>query len=259
MYVAPIKNNNNCNISFNGNMRVYKVKQNGIYRDVFQSTCMCRQDLDWGKFIRFLSLHFKKCEHVNIHNTACSDGSESFWLVSAMKLILQKGAEKFMPVMATDRDAYIIKVAKKALVNATDDNLSSIKKYFPQGNPFMKQSDKKLKIAGDHIYYDVKTFEIDKEIQKNIIFEKRIVVDELNKIEDNSNTVFLARNVFPYLKPEERKTVCKLAGEKLKKDSVFVIGDADYIAKAPELLEQNGFSEVISNHYNSLERVFVKK
>ena len=103
---------------------------------VSNSTNFFRNDLPWGYIAEILDTHFPDGK-VNIHNFACSDGSETFSLI--MALIEQLGEEKakrFFPIIASDCDSEIIKIAQSGKIKATFQDIEEFEcfgnteKYF---------------------------------------------------------------------------------------------------------------------------------
>ena len=102
------------NVSFKSNARFYRLPS-GDGMETF--TYFFREDLPWKKFIPFIKEHFNKAKKVNVINAACSDGTESFSFIIALKEILKgENYNKFLPVKAYDIDNEILRAANSGYV-----------------------------------------------------------------------------------------------------------------------------------------------
>ena len=86
-----------------------------------------RGDLPWGDLGKIFHETFEKKPKVNIINSACSDGSESFSIVMALKEAFPRHLwDKFLPIKAFDFNQDLIINAKRGVV-AVDDELVAAK------------------------------------------------------------------------------------------------------------------------------------
>ena len=198
-----------------------------IYRN---DTSMFRSDIrNWDKLVDYLENKFQKAEKVNVYCLASSAGDEPYSL--AIKLIEklgEDGAEKYFPIIASDYDEKIIKMAKDGYLPIFDDDIDKInlhtngkiKKYFDiaeNGPDYIKDMD---------ITYDC-LMKV-KPILRNKINFSVADATEKCKVVKPDNTIILARNFWPYLKGEDKRI--KLANELYKnlgENSVVVVGSFD--------------------------------
>lgn len=206
---------------------------------VSNSTDFFRPDLPWNNLGKIFNKHFPEGK-VNIHNFACSDGSETYSLIiSLIEQLGEKEAQRFFPIQASDVDCEIIRMANSGKINATDYDIIAIKNQIKDGDI--------------NKYFDVTSLGYNKNIlapkeilTKNVIFETLAMDEGLDKLKKGNN-IILARNFWKYLSPESlTKTSWKLR-EKCDKSTLLLIGKFDLTkgGSIPLHLAELGF-----DHYN---------
>lgn len=225
--------------SFGSNGRVTYDDEGRVNRNV---TDMFRNDLgcDWEIFAKSLGKNFCEKDKVNVICQACSDGSEPYTLaISLLKYLGEDGAKKFFPIIAKDFDEKILKGPKKGLVNLSKEDIEQFKKRNIDFDKYFEKSEEKLEIDNDFDKSPKETYRAKEILQKNIIFEQGNVFDDLEALNDDSNTVFLFRNAMWYLYPDwdTIDRFLNLVGEKLKPGSVFASGETQ-LACEPNYIEE---------------------
>ena len=204
-------------------------------------TYFFRDDLEWGSFARYLNLHFKNTDKVNIYNAACSDGTEPFTLVMTLLTTLGKEkSEKFFPIEAFDLNTRLVKKAKTGEIHFLPGLYGVIDflnlKFRTLFGDTRFLSYKKQKHGG----FGVK---MNDDVRRMVNFRVGNVISKVRNIE-GENTVFLCRNMWMYLTEAERIKLAEKLGQNLKKNSVVVLGQYDLSnSNARKLLLKNGFEE----------------
>lgn len=204
-------------------------------------TYFFRDDLEWGCFARYLNLHFKDADRVNIYNAACSDGTEPFTLImSLLKVNGKEKSEKFFPIEAFDLNTRLVKKAKTGEIHFLPGLYGVIDflnlKFRTLFGDTRFLSYKKQKHGG----FGVK---MNDDVRRMVNFRVGNVISKVRNIE-GENTVFLCRNMWMYLTAAERIKLAEKLGQNLKKNSVVVLGQYDLSnSNARKLLLKNGFEE----------------
>lgn len=198
-----------------------------IYRN---DTSMFRQDIrNWDKFVDYLNKKFKNTDRVNIYCLASSAGDEPYSL--AIKLIEKLGekeAERYFPIIASDYDEKIIRMAKDGYLPIMDEDIDAINlhtngrigKYFDIAQK-MPEYIKDMDILFDCL------MQVKPIIRDKVKFSVGDAAEKC-KIINPDNTIILARNFWPYLRGEDKRI--KLANElykKLGKNSAVIVGNYD--------------------------------
>ena len=223
------KNNTHMPASFKSNSRTYKSNypaDSKMAGEPFKVKCFTfsmRGTIDWNYFPHVLDDKFKNKEKVNVYSLGCSDGSEAYsFAISFLEELRPDRAKKFLPILASDKDDVIIDFAQQGFWNLAEYESKSEKL-----KNYIKPHSEKMHIPDDEADIETKTYVVDDTLRKSVVFEKGLILDKLNSIEDDSNTVVLCKNVFLYMTLSEIAQVAKIAGEKLKKGSLFIIGESD--------------------------------
>lgn len=222
-----IKNNNTNlnNLSFGTTSRAGFLSNTVDYMYA-TDTNMFRKDLDWIKFANFLNKNFENKDKVNVICQACSDGSEAYTMAIALiETLGEHGAQKFFPIKAKDIDVHNIQNAKTGLINLTGDDIEKFKKLNINFNKYFTTTDEKLKFRDDRHEGEVKTYKVNPILKECVTFDRDFLENDANSMDDESNTVFLCRNVLPYLGRYDAPKVIKTLGENLKIGSVLALGD----------------------------------
>lgn len=220
---------------FKGYDRTVKDENNFIVHR--NTTRMYRQDICWQDFADFLEDYFHGQNQVKVYSFACSDGSEPYSLVTALKS-RTSNPNKFFPVMASDYDSEIIKQAKKGRYELSASEFDSMRKVTNNswGNYFN--------------LIDSRTIEPNGKTKSCVQFKTEDIMDGLDSLQKGPK-VIMARNFWPYLKGGDKEAVIKKLKEKMDKDSILVIGafDQDEIKFDRELISR-GFKEVEYTDYD---------
>lgn len=235
------------NLSFESNRRKYYI---GPFRDVvYTQTEMNRRDVDFENLARFMIKEFADKPKVNIYSLACSDGSEPYSLAICLKEVGGKNIEKFFPIIASDKDGVIINSASRGIINVTDDEFKSfnydLSKYLTQT--------KKRSIPADSLDDLTKTYVVSEDLRKDVNFEQKTILQQLNNINNEQPNVILCRNVLNYLGGKEEElyhvnAICK----KLANKDILVIGDYDRGLHVIKTIENQGFKKIFSNVFQKL-------
>jgi chemotaxis methyl-accepting protein methylase len=244
--VLPCKN-----LSFGSNSGAYRCPDGnlmGTYTNMF------RADLDWEVFTNFLVKHFKNKDKVQLIQFASSDGSEAYTQVISLLEQHKKDANKFLPINAYDINDKIYKIAKSGFINLNDCDMLKIKERNININKYFKKTDKTIHIPNDSLLDDkfhktnFQAYEVSNPLKNSVKFHKGDMFDVLKDCDDNSNTVILCRNVLDYLSDREIDRFTTYAAYKLKKGSLFVIGEIDN-PKIDNMLKIKGFIQIMPNVY----------
>lgn len=211
---------------------------------VAQYTIFLREDLDWKSFVRLLAQKYRNVAKVNIHNMACSDGSEPVSLMSAIIYFDKLLAAKCFPINASDKDPVIIGKAKSGVYNTDDKDIHRINMTLGHYSEYFEMQ------KPDTCFFPF-ALKLKPEYTKNIEFKQADLFQALENLQPQNN-VILCRNVLPYLPENQRETFVKELAKRLDSTSLVVIGSFDNGHKIDELLKANGFK-----HYE-LENVYAK-
>lgn len=223
MNISPVKN---YNLSFcANNVNYLRSTIDGRRKYACCYTRMFRSDLDWNLLSYYLENKYKNAQKVNVLNAACSDGSEPYSIVMALKKNLEDDALKFFPIDAFDYNERIIAGAKRGLVNFSlmdyayfiHQGINHEDYFEPVKNPLYSNSI-------EYTLYQAKD-----NLRENVNFRLGEILNVLSKMDDKTpNTVLLCRNMIPYLSFKERNALFDLISKKLGKNSTVVFGAYDY-------------------------------
>ncbi len=245
----PNRYNNYCN--FTSSMRVTRANGNVTNRNW---TTFFREDLDWNRFADNLIDRFRADKKVNIYCLACSDGSEPYTL--AMLLISKlgkKNAEKFFPIIASDKDKIILKKPIQGKLNVSEQDLLMINGFTRSHySQFITKTGQK-RLCQNIMTYPAKINNI---LKDSVVFKNIDANEALNEINKNENNVIFARNFLQYLSPQnEQQNFVKLLTNKLKNKSLFAGGDSDYdILRSFDMFKSKIKQTVIENCYEKNNR-----
>lgn len=240
-------------MNFNYNQTYYN---NNIYAPNFTSSCrevynelgklthrndtsLFRSDLgDWNKFAEYIGNKFKNCDKANIYSLSCSAGDEVYSL--AMKLIDKYGekeAEKFFPIIATDYDHNIIKMAKNGYLPMFAEDVDMINRQTKgKFDEYFKELDEVPQIVdniGMEMFADYDFIvKVKDKLRNKIKFNVADATKECKLVEPD-NSIVMARNFWPYLKDENsRISLAENLYKRLGKNSAVVIGKFDDTSNA---------------------------
>ena len=188
-----------------------------LYRNY---TRLFRSDMNWDMLVQYIS---KDEKPKKIYCYACSDGSEPYSLALAIIMKLgYKEAKKYFPIIAKDRDDYIIEKAKSGFINVTEDDklrLMSIRN-FP-----IKKFLTETNLSAENDRYSI--YKINDILKECIIFSTGDLIEDAKSL-DFDNSILMFRNVWPYLDAQEQIKLIKTLSNKFNKSSSLVIGNYDY-------------------------------
>ena len=210
-----------------------------FHRDVVSKPLFCKEkllyrndtsffrDCDfWPKLSDYLIKKYKDVPKVNVYSYGCSEGSEPYTFIMSMVSKLGENAKKFFPVIAKDRDFFVINLAKsrdwyflkdeeKAVINANTRSCF---------NRFFKEIDSNYVFVTDELY-------------DNVNFSVADINKDYKKISPKNSIVFV-RNFWPYLKDNDaRQKLLNNLYKQLDKDSMIIIGLFDKMGTNYEIID----------------------
>ncbi len=218
------------------------------------NTWLFRDDIDWTELSIYEKQHFKDKKKVNMVQFACSDGSEAYTqIISLIENNPSADDKKFFPIKAFDIDPEVIKAAKSKLLKTITFDTASLYMNTDNYDKYFKESDKKLDIKNDINFESSKTLKVADILTDKVVFENADMYKVLAKMEDDSNTILLCRNILGYFDENKIKNFIKLVSEKLKQGSLFLIGELDSAQTSTEkYLKENGFVSVMKHVFKKL-------
>ena len=258
MKITPFISNNNIysqkseknSPAFGTTHRYYK-NANGEFGT---NTWPFRDDIDWKALSEYEKKHFKNKQKVNLVQFASSDGSEAYTqIISLIENNPSADDKKFFPIKAFDIDPEVVKAAQSRLLNTMTFDRVSLQMNTENYDKYFKETGKKLDIKDDIKFDSVKTLEVSKILTDKVVFENADMYKVLAKMEDNSNTILMCRNILGYFDDNKIENFIKLVAEKLKKGSLFLIGEHDTrISFTERYLGENGFTKVMKHVFKKL-------
>jgi len=203
------------------------------------TTNFFRNDIkDWDAFSKYLTTKFKD-KKTNIYCYACSDGSEPYSI--AMMLLSKLGVKKaqnFFPIIAKDKDKFILKRAQKGLVELQSIDIGQIDKFtkHPASDFF-----ETIRDSDDLFCENFGLSELKSDFKKTVIFQKANILKDVPNIKKD-NSVVIFRIAWPYMSEWKRNILLKKLHRQLGENSILVIAQWDfYKCKLEEPLKKNGF------------------
>lgn len=201
-------------------------------------TTFFRNDFPWDNIsdILFESYPFGK---VNIHNYACSDGSEAYSLaISLIENLGEEEAKRFFPIKASDVDGEVIDFANSGKILASLDDMRKICNHIKDGN-IGKYFDFKKTGCTTWILSPKKI------LRDNVEFECCDISDGLKSINKDENNVILCRNFWKYLSTDKIAYISRELKKIASANSKIIIGnfDRDYKEDIPYFLKELGFEQ----------------
>ena len=211
-------------------------------------TNMNRTDLDWNKFAKFLADRFNREKEIKINLFGCSDGSEVYTLMLAIKKLPQEIANKFK-IFASDISEKMIKTAKNGEILLHDKDLN----FLEQNNGmeyFLLDSDKEVKEMRGIKFYP---YSVRDDLTKSISYSVKDVREAVRS-EDYSSQVFMFRNGWTYNTLDEQDKIAKNLRKNSDEKTLVVIGQSDlFKSDANRALQDNGFKGIESEIFNPSE------
>ena len=223
-----------CRQSFRSCARQYISDRSDYWaNDVLTTTCLFRSDINWQTLMDIVQRNFANKQQVNTYSLASSDGSEAYtFAMMVLDRIPKEQQSKYFPIIASDIDDEVIRVANSGLINLTfqdlvtaEEILSKPKNYFEYVGDAMPIENNK---AFQQKYFDdYCTYRPIPELAETIKFEKSDMLDKLKNLDDKGNSIIFCRNVMMYLKPDYLSELIQTIYKKLKSGSLLVIGRFD--------------------------------
>lgn len=268
MRIMPVNTYQTQKPDFKSCFRIYSSKSlnnNCFGKDTIRtSTNLFREDLDWFGLAVFAKKHFAQKDKVNVCSLACSDGSEAYtFAISLIENLPAEIFQKFLPIKASDIDSKVINFTKRKRINIEPiEFFLPGKRYECDLGKYFIDRKASVVLSGDANSETDMIFSY-KPIPKladAVTFHKSDILTEINKLEDDGNSIIMCRNVFPYLNENYIDEVLNCAKNKLKKGSLFVIGDYDSHANIEPKLHKNGFYQplTLKSRFINCENVFEK-
>jgi len=187
---------------------------------------MFRTDLNWIKFAKYLGMHFKDSKKVNVICQACSDGSEPYTLALALIHSLgDESAKKFLPIKAGDIDTMnFSNFIERGLINLTKDDIEKFKINGIDFNKYFSNSIEQIRMYDDAFNKEVQTYKANPNLRQFVNFRKQYLENDASSLVDNSNTIFLCRNVLPYIGSYDARKVIYNLGKNMKNGSILSLG-----------------------------------
>lgn len=184
------------------------------------STSFFRRDLDWKTIGETFDKQFPKGK-VNIYDFACSDGSEAFSLIIALiEQLGEKKASRFFPIIASDIDDEIIKMATSGQIMAKEEDLLAMQNIIKDEN--VKKYFRITELGGGRYLLSPKEI-----LTKNVIFKKEGISTGLEEVQKDENNIILARNFWKYLSREDIANASWKLGQKINSKTLVIIGNFD--------------------------------
>lgn len=215
-------------------------------------TTFFRNDFPWDNIsdVLFESFPF---DNVNIHNFACSDGSEAYSLaISLIENLGEKEAKRFFPIKASDVDNEIIELANSRKILASLDDIKKISKHIKDKN-IGKYFVYKKASCTTWILYPKKI------LTDNVEFTCCDMSDGLKDIDKSENNVVLCRNFWKYLSIDKIAYISRELKKIANTNFKIIIGnfDKDYEGNIPYFLKELGFEQ--ENQDNIYENILTIK
>lgn len=259
MQITSFLHNNNAlynkkpqkSLSFGTTQRHY-INSDGD--EIGTNTWMFRDDIEWARLAKYEKKHFKDKDKVNIVQFASSDGSEAYTkIISLIENNPSPDDGKFFPIRAYDIDPEVIKAAKSKMLNTIMFDRMTLQMNTENYDKYFTESGKKLDIKDDIHDAKVKTLKVSDILTDKVVFENKDMYKVLAKIEDNSNTVLMCRNILGYFDEHKIEDFVKRVSDKLKSNSLFLIGDHDKrISFIERYLGENGFVNIMKNVFKKI-------
>lgn len=196
---------------------------------IMTTSNLFRYDQDWNRLMKYIFWNFVNEKKISICSFACSDGSEPLSYALYLHNKMPKSFySKYIPIIASDIDPEMIKIAKSGKINLSKYDFENMDKYIKNANLYFTPKGEPIKIS-NNIYEHEKSYAIDPDIMEMMTFKKSDMLTEVKQLKEDENYIVNIRNVFPYLKQNYRDEVLKTLSQKLKSGNIFVYGHYDYL------------------------------
>ncbi len=211
-----------------------------------------RTDINWSKFAEFMAQRFANKPEIKINLFGCSDGSEVYTLMLAIKSLPQKIAEKFK-IFASDISEKMIMTAKNGEILLHDNDIAFLEKNNAM-EFFAEDAKSDIKIMrGENFYPHI----VKEDLRKNIEYSTKDV-RKAAESENFSGEVFMFRNGWTYNTLEEQDKIAKNLNKNCDEKTLVVIGQSDlFKSDANRALQDNGFKGIETDVFNPSETDYV--
>ena len=235
-------------------------KEDNVKMVVSNSTHFFRKDISWNNLGKIFKKQFPK-GNVKIYDFACSDGSEAYSIIIAlMEQLGQKEAQRFLPIIASDYDEEIIRMANSGKIAIGDDEISKVEGMIKNG-----RIEKYFTVHETASGIVLSPKEI---LSKNVVFKKENITEGLDEINQDENNIIFCRNFWKYLPLKDLLDASWKLKEKLNDKTLVSIGDFDIdrFGNAPSFVSNSGLrlhneylSDNIYSYNKNLENRIVSK
>ncbi len=204
---------------------------------------------NWDEFKKVVRDNFENTPKVNVYNFACSDGSETYSLATALIDEFKEDSDKFFPIKASDLDSEMVKRASSGLVACSSDDIIRMRYNLSKDT---HQSFETFKTQNPFDFRYKYYFRANDDLRSKIEFSQGDVEEEITKIAPENNLI-LCRNFWPYLGKKKATKVLTELLQKLDKTSIVAIGSFDKTVPYIEpIFIENGFLEISPNVYKKM-------
>ncbi|MBQ9149532.1 hypothetical protein IJX73_01240 [bacterium] len=212
-------------------------KSSGVGVKVSNYTSFLRGDLHWNGIGEKLKQEFPKGK-VNVYDFACSDGSEAYSLIIALKEQLgDEEAQRFFPIHASDVDSQIIKMAKSGKIHANRNDIVKLTRLIKDRN-IEKYFDYEIINSSDCVLYPKEC------LSDNVTFQCEDIETGLSQVK-KSNSLIMCRNFWKYLSPRKMAQVSMALRNAIDDSSRVVIGNFDKdFSSIPFFMKELGMKQI---------------
>ncbi len=209
------------------------------YRELVNSheTYFFRYDINWLAFRDYLNERFSKHPKIDTFVYGCSDGSEPYSLSMVIQSMVDN-SDKFFPIKAFDID--------EGLILKNNEHKNSAKITY---SDFLRMRDLFQKSDKDYSSYvfrdDFDNYYCSYKTTKQVEFKCSNIIEDIKKMNFQNPVLFMCRNMWPYVDPQEYNQFAKSLYSKLPEGSSVVIGDFDY--KGNKFFGTNSFPKALLN------------
>lgn len=218
-------------------------------------TELFRPDMNWIELIKVIEDNFKNTEKVNTYCLACSDGSETYSTIIGLKEY-GEDADKYFPIISIDNDPVVIESALSRRINLTQDdfkrlgkNVDSEAKYFTDKKKRMLMPDES---PSEYMTFYMNSYKPSKCLRENAIFLNGDILETIQELQDEGNTLIFCRNVMPYLTNTYQMNLFNTLLKKLKPGSIFIAGGFDRSTILANSLEFHSLEGNIHKNFQKL-------
>jgi len=244
---------NQINPNFGTTTRFYKLP-NG--KEIGNYSWMFRDDIDWKAFARFQTQHFKDKNKVNVIQIGSSDGSEAYTYIISLLESGSKDIEKFFPILGFDLDDKIVNSSLDGYIDLSEKDFKRFNKVGINYHKYFQKTEEPMKLLRNPDFWSLgnyDSYKVNFELKKRVNFMQGEMLNIAERIEDNSDTIVLCRNVMIYCNEYTNKRFIDIIGKNLKEGSILVLGKHDIdLPYVKIFLENANFSRVFNNIYRKL-------